>query len=181
MYVRDRIVLEKLEQIERKEPNAKRAKRLRIVILAMRGWTAPAIAMSMGLSRRACQDWVRRFNEAGLPGLEDRHGGGRDAPLTPEQQERMRERLDAGPTPEDCVCSLRGADIKKILAEEFSILRSLPAVYSLLHRLGYSYLQPRPRHRKADPQAQAEFKEQLSQRLEEVAQAHPGGRLRVFF
>jgi hypothetical protein len=51
----------------------------------------------------------------------------------------------------------------------------------LLHRLGYSSLRPRPRHRKADPEAQAEFKEQLPQRLEEVAQAHPGRRLRIFF
>ncbi|MFC1596823.1 helix-turn-helix domain-containing protein [Planctomycetota bacterium] len=72
MYVRDRVALEELERIERKESNAKRARRLRIVILAMQGWTAPAIAMSTGLSRRACQDWVRRFNEAGLRGLEDR-------------------------------------------------------------------------------------------------------------
>lgn len=121
MYVRDRVALEELERIERKEPKARRAKRLRIVILAMRGWPAPSIAMSTGLSRRACQDWVRRFNEAGLPGLEDRHGGGRSDPLTPEQQDRLRERLDAGPVPGDDVCSLRGADIKRILAEEFQI------------------------------------------------------------
>ena len=181
MYVRERIGLEELERIERKEPKAKRAKRLRIVILAMRGWTAPAIAMSTGSSRRACQDWVRRFNEAGLAGLEDQYGGGRTAPLTAEQQERMRERLDAGPAPEDGVCSLRGADVQKILAEEFGVLRSLPAVYNLLHRLGYSYLRPRPRHRKADPQAQAEFREQLPQRLEEIARIHPGRRLRVYF
>ena len=181
MYVRDRVALKELERIERKEPNAKRAKRLRIVILAMQGWTAPAIAMSTGLSRRACQDWVRRFNEAGLPGLEDQHGGGREAPLTPAQQERMRERLEGGPTAEDGVCSLRGADIRRILAEEFGVLRSLPAVYHLLHHLGYSYLRPRPRHRKADPQAQAEFKEHLPQQLEEVARAHPGQRLRIFF
>ena len=119
MYVRDRMALAELERIERKEPKSKRAKRLRIVILAMRGWTAPAIAMSTGLSRRACQEWVQRFNEAGLPGLEDRHGGGREAPLTPEQEEQMRERLDAGPTDKDSVCSLRGADVKAILAKEF--------------------------------------------------------------
>lgn len=181
MYVHERVALKELERIERKEPNAKRAKRLRIVILAMQGWTAPAIAMSTGLSRRACQNWVRRFNEAGLVGLEDQHGGGREAPLTLKQEEQMRQRLDAGPAEGDGVCSLRGADIKKILAEEFGVQRSLPAVYNLLHRLGYSYLRPRPRHRKNDPQAQAEFKEQLPRRMEEVAQAHPGRRLRIFF
>jgi transposase len=181
MYVRERMSLKELTRIERKEHDAKRAKRLRIIILAMQGWTAPAIAMSMGLSRRACQEWVHRFNEAGLDGLKDRHGGGRVAPLTPSQQERMRERLEAGPTSEDGVCSLRGADIQRILAEEFGVLRSLATVYSLLHRLGYSYLRPRPRHRKTDPEAQDQFKQELPQRLEEVARSHPGKRLRVFF
>jgi transposase len=138
MYVRDRIALEELERIERKEPNAKRARRLRNVILAMRGWTAPAIAMSTGLSRRACQDWVRRFNEVGLPGLEDQHGGGRDAPLTPEQQERMRERLDAGPIPGDGVCSLRGPVVCPIarLSERVSAWRLFSTVST--NRPGWS-------------------------------------------
>jgi transposase len=181
MEVRDWVTLESLEQMERRERDAKRAKRLRIVILAMRGWTAPAIAMSVGLSRRACQKWIQRFNDSGLAGLDNRHGGGRRTMLTPEQVEQIRQRLDAGATPEDRVCSLRGIDVKRILASEWGILRSLPAVYNLLHRLGYCYLRPRPRHQKADPEAEAKFKEWLPQRLEEIAQAHPDKRLRVYF
>jgi transposase len=181
MYVRSPDVLPKLKELERMERDATRSKRLRIIILAMQGWTAPAIAMSVGLSRRDCQAWVRRFNEEGLPGLEDREGGGRPAPLTAEQQEQIQQRLNAGPRPEDRVCSLRGVDIQSLLATEFGVLRSLSAVYNLLHRLGYSYLRPRPRHRKADPQAQAAFKEQLPQQLEEIARSHPNRRLRIFF
>ena len=72
-------------------------------------------------------------------------------PLTPEQEEQVCRRLEAGSTSEDQVCSLRGVDIQRILATEFGVLRSLPATYHLLHRLGYSYLRPRPRHRLADP------------------------------
>jgi transposase len=181
MYVRDQQPLAVLEGLERKEKDATRSKRLRIIILAVQGWTAPAIAMSVGLSRRDCQEWVRRFNESGLAGLEDRPGGGRNAPLTPEQQELLCKRIEDGPTAEDEVCSLRGADLQAILAREFGIVRSLSTIYKLLHRLGYSCLRPRPRHRKADPEAQAAFKEQLPQRLKEIAAAHPEKRLRVFF
>lgn len=181
MYVRYQDMLPELKQLERKERDATRSKRLRIIILAVEGWTAPAIAMSVGLSRRECQLWVQRFNEEGLPGLENRARGGRAFPLTSEQQEQIRERLDAGPQPEDKVCSLRGVDLQAILEKEFSIRRSLSTVYNLLHRLGYSYLQPRPRHRKADPQAQATFQEQLPQRLEAIAQANPNCRLRIYF
>lgn len=181
MYVRDRQPLARLKAIERKEKDATRSKRLRIVILAMEGWTAPAVAMSVGLSRRDCQEWVRRFNASGLAGLEDCHGGGRETPLTPEQEEQFRKRLEDGPTAEDEVCSLRGTDLQGILAREFGVLRCLASTYNLLHRLGYSCLRPRPRHCKADPAAQAAFKEQLPQQLEEIAAAHPEKRLRVFF
>ena len=89
--------------------------------------------------------------------------------------------MEEGARPEDGVCSLRGVDVQRILAQEFGVLRSLAAVYFLLHRLGYSYLRPRPRHRKFDAQAQAEFQEQLPEELRRIATAHPGKRLLVFF
>lgn len=181
MYVRYPEMLPELKQLERKEREARRSKRLRIVILAIEGWTAPAIAASVGLCRRECQAWVQRFNMDGLAGLDDRHGGGRPAPLSDEQQKQLQDRLNAGALPEDRVCSLRGIDVKSILAKEFGILRSLPAIYRLLHRLGYSYLRPRPCHRKADPHAQAKFKEELPQRIEQIASLHPDRRLRFFF
>lgn len=181
MNVRDHLSLEQLERIDREEKNADVFKRLRIIILAIHGWTAPAVAMSVGLSRRVCQKWVERYNEFGLEGLEDRRGREERLPLTIEQQEVLKKRLDAGALPEDIVCSLRGVDVKRILAEEFGVIRSLPAVYNLLHRLGYSCLRPRPRHCKSDPEAQKEFQEQLPQRLEEISKAHPGKRLTIYF
>ena len=35
--------------------------------------TAPAVAMGVGLTRRICQRWVRRYNDEGLAGLDDIH------------------------------------------------------------------------------------------------------------
>jgi transposase len=124
---------------------------------------------------------VARYNAEGLAGLEDRRGQEPESPLTPEQEEQVCRRLEAGPRPEDRVCSLRGVDVQRILATEFGVQRSLPAVYHLLHRLGYSYLRPRPRHRRADPQAQEEFKRTLPERLQALREAHPGKQLRVYF
>lgn len=85
MYVRHRHMFEQLQKLERHERDATRSKRLRIIILAMTEWTAPAIADSVGLSRRGCQEWGYRFNEGQLSGLEDRPGGGHVPPLTEEQ------------------------------------------------------------------------------------------------
>lgn len=181
MDVKPRLTLEQLKNIRRSEKGAGRAQRLQIIILAMEGWTAPAIATAVGLSRRICQSWVYRFNEKGLAGLEDERGRTSTPTLSPEQEEQMRKRIDAGPTPKDRVCSLRGVDVQRILEAEFGICRSLTAVYNLLHRCGYSYLRPRPRHYKADPEAQEKFKRELPDRLEEIHKSHPEKKLRFYF
>ena len=181
MEVKPRLTLEELNRRERIEKDAGRSKRLRVVILAMEGWTAPAVAKAVGLSRRVCQEWVYRFNEQGLAGLEDQRGRQPRSPLTPEQEQQIRQRIEAGPTLQDGVCSLRGADVRRFLQQEFGLIRSLAAVYHLLHRLGYSYLRPRPRHRKADPEAQAAFRRELPDRLRAIAMTHADKRLRVYF
>jgi transposase len=122
------------------------------------GLTAVEVARRSGLCRRQVQNWLQRFNAAGLPGLEDRPGRGRPCPLSVEQQKRFHARLAAGPTAADDVCTLRGEDIQRILREEFGVLRTLSAVYHLLHALGYSSLVPRPRHVQTDTARQEHFK-----------------------
>lgn len=91
--------------------------------------------MSVGLSRRICQRWVYRYNEIGLEGLSDRQGREPKPLLTPEQQEQVCQRLEAGPRPEDQVCSLRGVDMQRILANEFGVICCLSSVYQFLHQL----------------------------------------------
>ena len=181
MEVRDHATLETLRRLEKKEKDAWRAKRLRIIILAAQGFTAPSIAMILDLSRRDVQLWVERYNREGLHGLDDQRGGNRRDSLTEEEKAALCQRLDEGATPGDGVCTLRGVDVQHILAQEFAVWRRLSSIYALLHRLGYSCLRPRPRHHKADPAAVAQFIEQLPERLAAIAAAHPDRRLRVYF
>ena len=149
---------QQLQRLADREPWADRAKRLRTVLMAHQGFTASEIAICTGFSPRSVQEWVARYNRTGLSGLATKAGRGRKPPLTPAEAERLKQRLDAGPLPDDGVCTLRGRDVQRILQHEFGQLRSLNAVYGLLHRLGYSSLVPRPKHPQADPAAQEEFK-----------------------
>jgi transposase len=181
MHVAPHRTQEELEREERTERDATRSKRLRVLILGIEGWTAPAIARAVGLSRRACQDLVRRYNERGLAALEERRGRPRKPTLTGDQEGAFRERVEGGPTESDAVCTLRGKDFQRVLADEFGLLRSLSAVYRLLHALGYSCLRPRPRHRKSDPEAIEAFKRSWPERIAEIARERPGKRLRVYF
>jgi transposase len=149
---------QQLQQLADQEPRADLAKRLRTIVLAKRSYTAREIATCTGFSRRSVQEWVARYNREGLAGLKTRAGRGRKPPLTAEEADQLKQRLDAGPLPDDGVCTLRGKDVQRILEREFGQLRSLNAVYGLLHRLGYSSLVPRPQHPQTDPAAQEEFK-----------------------
>jgi transposase len=80
--------------------------------------------------------------------------------LSPAHEARLKARLDAGPLPADGVCTLRGRDVVRILEAEFGVRHTIGSVYSVLRRIGYSCLAPRPRHERNDPAAVASFKAQ---------------------
>jgi transposase len=146
-----------ISQLIEKAKRPKLRRRLRIIALALDGLTAEGVAERTKSSRRRVQEWVARWNREGLAGLEDQPGRGAKLPLDAEQQAQLKQRLDAGPREEDGVCTLRGEDVRRILHEEFGVVRSLAAVYYLLHRLGYASLVPRPQHRRTDPERQDRF------------------------
>jgi transposase len=147
---------EELQALFRQEREARRAKRIWIVWQARLGQTAPQIAKGIGVSRRAVQEWVRRYNGEGLAGLETRAGQGREPILSESERQLLAERVEAGPQEGD-VCSLRGVDFQTFVETQFGKLLSLTSVYRLLHELGDEWLVPRPKHRKSDPEAIAAF------------------------
>ncbi len=158
MHVEGRDTPDRLADLIRAEPRSRVARRLMAVRLAMLGRTAGQVSAEVLLSQRQVRTRVGRYNAGGADALADRAGRGRKGPLSADDQQRLKERLRAGPTEADGVCTLRGEDIRRILRDEFGVVRSLQATYDLLHRLGFEPLRPRPRHPGADPAAQADFK-----------------------
>jgi transposase len=155
--------LEELIGIASQERYARRLIRLRIVILAMQDRTAPEIAGALGISRRAAQNWVYRYNTMGLEGLRDRRGGAYRRRLSNEQQERLDEHVRAEAM--DPRAGYRRAEgIRCWIEREFNVVYTLSGVYAVLRRLGYSWLMPRPRHNKADLEAQEAFKKTRQRR-----------------
>ena len=98
MDVKPHLPLSELKRLERGEKDADRSRRLRIVILGIEGWTAPAVAMAVGLSRRICQRWVSRYNAEGLAGLDDRRGREPGLPISADDEAAFRQRVEAGPS-----------------------------------------------------------------------------------
>jgi transposase len=162
-------------------PQKRSWKRVQAVILAKQGWTASPIAQSLGCSLRSVKNWVAQYNRGGIEALREHPRPGRPRALAAEHYPRLKQRLDAPPRPEDGVCTLRAADVRRILEREFGVLMGRQAVYDLLHRLGYSDLMPRPHHEEADPEVQELFKEIVVEQIDAIADDHPGEEVRVYF
>ena len=146
-----------LDDLVRREANAKQRDRYRAVLLAMDDLEGDEVALRLGRSPRFVDEWVGRYRRGGLAALRPKKQPGRRPKLTPRQEEQLKARLDAGPRDSDGVCTLRGRDVCRIIEREFGVVHTLGGIYDVLRRLGYSSLMPRPRHRKNDPAAMEEF------------------------
>lgn len=181
MLVAEHHSLAQLQLLADAIPQKRSWKRVQAVILAKQGWTASHVAQSLGCSLRAVKNWVAQYNHGGIEALREHHRPGRPRSLAPEHYPRLRQRLDAPPTPEDGVCTLRAADVRRILEREFGVLMGRQAVYDLLHRLGYSDLMPRPHHEQANPEVQEFFQEIVVEQIDAIAADHPGEEVRIYF
>jgi transposase len=180
MHIEDHDPLDRLREAARDYRNTRTWPRVQAIILAKQGDTAPQITRALGFSRRAVQAWVAAYNRGGLDALPDRPHPGRAPTLPHDQEACFRERIEAPPRPEDGVCELRGADIRRILEQEFAARYTLGGVYKLLHRLGYSDLMPRPQHPETHPEAQQFFKEIVVEQIAAIAAQHPDREVQVW-
>lgn len=154
----------RLRELVRTQAGALQRDRYRAVLLALEGHggqelEGDQIARALGRSPRFVDEWLGRYRRGGLPNLTARKQRGNKPALSPPQQQAFKARILAGPTEADGgVCTLRGADARRILAVELGVPLKLSAAYAWMHRVGLSCLKPRPRHKKNDPAAMEKFK-----------------------
>lgn len=157
MHVEDHHTQKQLRDLLRKQRNAKVALRLQAVSLAKAGKTAVEIPQLLPLSRRTVQIWIGRYNQYGSKGLQDNHVGGNSFKLNEQQKQKLINYIDSQAS-DPCRGIRRAEDLRDWMKQNIGVPYSLSGVYYLLHSLGYSCLMPRPRHHKADLEAQQEFK-----------------------
>ena len=146
-----------MKQLVRHATHAKQRDRLRAVELAVAGQPTLAIMRMLGRSRGFVQRWCYVYRDHGLEAVAAKSPPGRPTRLPTEQHEAFKQRVLAGPTEADGVCTLRGRDCIAILEAEFGVQYSLSGVYELLHRLNLAVLVPRPQHRHNDPEAMRQW------------------------
>ena len=73
------------------------ARRMLALALVVGGVDRTTAARTCGMDRQTLRDWVHSYNEAGLAGLSNRHGGGPAPLLSAVQKEELKQIVLAGP------------------------------------------------------------------------------------
>jgi transposase len=128
MHVHDHLPLEELQLLAKGVAEKRVWVRYQAVILVAQGRSAAEVASTLGCGVRSVQGWVARYNRDGPDSLRERPHPGRPPRLAGPDLVRFRERLEAGPTPEDDISTFYGPDLRRILEREFGVLLGLQAV-----------------------------------------------------
>jgi transposase len=144
--------LETLETLYRRERNAKQRDRYRVVLLALKGRTAPEIRQRVDRSRTFVQAWVYAYRDHGVAGIAVKKQTGQPTKLPRDQEPAFLAKLAQSDRP------LRGRDMVAILEESFGVTYTIQGAYDLLHRLEYVPLKPRPVNPKKDADAEQQWR-----------------------
>jgi transposase len=163
MTVANHLTLNELRRRAKKAKDPIEKDRFLAVYHAKRGLTAKEIARIIPNTPRWVQETVRRYNLEGPEALKDkRHQNpGQKPKLTPEERMRVLEALQ-GPPPDGGLWT--GPKLRDWVERELGKKLSFYPIYRLLHEMGFALRVPRPRHRKADGEAQEAFKKTSSPR-----------------
>ena len=78
--------------------SARLVERAKILHLASQGQTVPQIAQSMGLNEKTVRKWFKRFEQAGLAGLEDAPRSGAPSRYSTENKARVLQAARTRPS-----------------------------------------------------------------------------------
>ena len=160
---RDELTAPELRRAAARSSGASTARRMLAIALVLDGHSRQTAAKQCGMDRQTLRDWVHRYNAEGLAGLSDRpHAGGPKPLLSSHQLEQVADWVRAGPEREkDGVIRWRRVDLREKIATEFAVRLHERSVGKQLRRLGFRRISVRPRHPRADVEAQEAHKKTL--------------------
>jgi transposase len=129
--------------------------------LALEGRSREEAARSCGMDRQTLRDWVIRYNEQGIAGLVDQHGGGTAPKLSEAEMAQLAQWVRQGPDPEDGLVRWRLSDLRRRIMDRFFVGLDERSISRILKSLSFSHISVRPRHPAANAEAQAAHKKTL--------------------
>jgi transposase len=149
------------------------------------GWTIKNSAVAVGISYGYAQKIVRNYNQDGVEGVvfkprkEERHTGGKQALLSPEQFQRLTHALESKPSDGGIWTGVKVAHWIKQETGKETVWNQRGWDY--LKKSRYSWQRPRRKHSKGDQIEQNLFKQNLPILVKQLEKKHPNSKIEVWF
>ena len=140
-------------------------KRVRLIAMGQLkdGKRIGVVAASVGIDRHTVREWYDAYKADGLAGLDNKPRPGKNPKLAREKEsdflnaiDKMQETRSGG--------RITGYDIQKLAKDSFNADYADDTIYTVLKRLGYSWITARSKHPKSDKAAQEAFKKTLKKK-----------------
>lgn len=134
-------------------------KRVRLIAMGQlkAGKAISEVAESLGLERHTVGEWYKRYNKFGLQGLDTLPRPGRQPKIPKNKEsefllkiEAMQELKNGG--------RVTGYEIQAMAFKDFGAHYADDSIYTVLKRIGASWITARSKHPKTDSKAQEDFK-----------------------
>jgi transposase len=156
--IRADLSVKELERRYRQAQDPVARSQWQIVWLLARGQRSEQVGEMTGYSLTWVYTVARRYNAEGEAGIGDgRHGNPGGVRLLSAEQQAELDRALEGAAPEGGRWT--AAKVAAWIAERTGRRVGIPTGWRYLRRLDWRRYRPRPRHVKADPEAQAVFKQ----------------------
>lgn len=159
---RDEFSAADLRRKVRRCKDTRQARRMLAIAMVLDGASREDAAHAGGMERQTLRDWVHRYNDFGIDGLLDIARPGRPSHLDESQLQELDALIEKGPDIKvHKVVRWRCVDLQSIISERFDVELSERQIGRILNARDYRRLSVRPRHPKADEEAQSAFKKTL--------------------
>ena len=154
-----------LRKLARRCRDDRQSCRLLAIASVYEGMSRADAARIGGMDRQTLRDWVHRFNDEGLDGLKDRHGGGTPRALNRDQTQWIIDQVHRGPDlDKHGVVRWRVIDLCALIKEEFGVTIKRTAMRRVLHENSLANLTARPQSKDQDPEKLEALKKTSRQR-----------------
>ena len=153
----DATLAEKAEAALKALPDSKVCIRLKAIISSAR-YPISLVSAVFGTNRTTLWRWIKRFAAKGISGLADASKGHKPPKLGAEQRQQVAGWLEESRNSQGESIFWTLPKLALAIETEFGITLGKTATWELVRQLGFRQKVPRPRHAKADKQAQESFK-----------------------
>ena len=155
-----------LKRLYNLEKNAKGKLRLLAALRRKEGNTLEEIAFSLQKPKTTIHDWLKRLEIGGIKKLYDFKQSGKPARLTKDQEKELDKILSFQPLEQSIPFVLWTTNlVQYIIFTKFNVKFKVRQVRNIIKKINFTLQVPRQEHRKANKEAQEQFKKKLKQKF----------------